>query len=116
MAYAVLLRKIGTDGSRPEHWFRSFSGSGDTSIRRAQLIARPPDPSQWELIEIADLAEYDTIDVLVFGEGRRQRALIDAADKVVYDSAVSKLEAQQKSAGMTDDEWTQLNARVFERF
>lgn len=65
MAYAVLLRQKGTDGSLAEHWWPDFQ-TGDSPERRDTLQKRPPDPKQWELVQVDRQAYWDA-ELLVYG-------------------------------------------------
>ena len=89
MAYAVLLRKKGADGSRAADWFGDFQ-TGDTPTRRSVLAARPPDPANWDVVEV-DKAGYDATDSLVYGAARTQASADAAARAAALASGNTKL-------------------------
>ncbi len=111
MAYAVLLRKIGTDGSQPDHWFADFC-TGDTPTRRSQLIAQPPDPANWELVEIADDATYKSIEGIVYSAIRQVASATQQQADADWGNFKSKLMDFLTSRGFTLSEVQQFARRV----
>ena len=90
MAYAILLKKKNTSGALAVDWFRSFM-TGDTQARRDSIVNLPPDPVNWEIVEVPDPDTYRSTENLVYGAERAASAAAEVQAQADWDSAKTKL-------------------------